>query len=127
MSQALPRANSRERVDDWLLSILRFAITLERDDRAAVMIKAQELDWSRNGQPRKAFAFFTRTSSELCDAIADKTSPYRGVVIRRQLARIDNPRLRGAFEAASELEAGVICASSSKKRWHGDLWKGLPA
>lgn len=127
MSEALRRETPTGQVDDWLLAILRFAITLKRDDRAAVMIKAQELDWPRSRQPRKTFAFFTRTSLELCNAIADKTSPTRGVVIRRQLARIENPRLRCAFEAASELEAGVFHASSPKKRWQGDLWKGLPA
>ena len=127
MSEARRRENPTGKADDWLLAILRFAITLERDDRTAVMIKAQELDWPRSGRPRKTFAFFTRTSLELCNAIADKTSPTRGVVIRRQLARIENPRLRCAFEAASELEAGVFHASSPKKRWQGDLWKGLPA
>jgi len=127
MSKVLRRENSTGKVDDWLLAILRFAITLERDDRAAVMIKAQDLDWPRGGRPRKTFAFFTRTSLELCDAIADKTSPKRGVVIRRQLARIENPRLRSAFEAASELDAGIFHGLSPRKRWQGDLWKGLPA
>ena len=127
MSDALRRETATANIDDWLLAILRFAITLERDDRAAVMAKAQELDWPRSGWPRKTFAFFRRTSLELCDAIADKSDPKRGVIIRRQLARIQNPGLRCAFEAASELDAGVFHASSPKKRWQGDLWKGLPA
>jgi len=125
MSEALRRENPP--VDDWLLAILRFAITLERDDRAAVMIMAHELDWPRGVRPRRTFAFFKRTSVELCDAIADKSSPSRGVIIRRQLARIENPRLRHAFEAASELDAGAFHALSPRKRWQGDLWKGLPA
>jgi hypothetical protein len=127
MSEAPRRENPTVKVDDWLLAILRFAITLERDDRAAVMTKAKELDWPQGGRPRKAFAFFTRTSLELCDAIADKTNPNRGVVIRRQLARIENPRLRCSFEAASELESGIFAAPLPRKRWQGDLWKGLPA
>lgn len=127
MSAALRRENPTEKVDDWLLAILRFAITLERDDRAAVMIKAQELDWPRCGRPRKTFVFFTRTSVELCDLIADKTDPKRGVVIRRQLARIENPRLRCALEVASDLGAGVYSVVSQKTRWQGDLWKGLTA
>ena len=126
MSVALDRENPTAKADDWLLAILQFAVTLKRDDRAAVMTKAQELDWPRNGRQRKTFAFFTRTSLELCDAIADKTNAKRGVVIRRQLARIENPRLRRAFEAASELEAGVIRASLPRKHLQGSLWKGLP-
>jgi len=127
MSEALRGEHLAEKVDDWLLAILRFAITLRRDDRAAVMAKAQVLDLSHSEWPRKSFAFFKRTSLELCDAIADKTSPNRGVIIRRQLARIDNPRLRQAFEAASELDAGAFHALSPRKRWQGDLRKGLPA
>jgi hypothetical protein len=127
MSEAPHRENPTGMVDDWLLAILRFAITLERGDRAAVMIKAQELDLPRSGRPGKTFAFFTRTSLELCNAIVSKTDPKRGVIIRRQLARIENSRLRRAFEAASELEAGVFHDSSPRKRWQGDLWKGLPA
>ena len=127
MSEALRREKPTAKIDDWLLAILRFAITFERDDRAAVMVKAQELDWPRSRRRKAAFAFFTRTSLELCNAIADKTDPKRGVIIRRQLARIGNPRLRCAFEAASELEAGVFRAPLPKKRWQGDLWKGLPA
>jgi hypothetical protein len=127
MGEGYRREKPSAKIDDWLLATLRFAITLEQDDRVAVMTKAQELDWPSGGRQRKAFAFFTRTSVELCDAIADKTSPRRGVVICRQLARIENPRLRSAFEAASDLEAGIFRALSPKRRWHGDLWKGLPA
>ncbi len=127
MSEALRGENPAGKVNGWLLAILRFAVTLGRDDRTAVMIEAQELDSPLSGRPRKTFAFFTRTSLELCDAIADKTRPNRGVVIRRQLARIENPRLRCAFEAACELESRVFHAVPPKKRWHGDLLKGLTA
>jgi hypothetical protein len=127
MCEALRREKPTAKIDDWLLAILRFAITFERDDRAAVMVKAQELDWPRSRRRKAEFAFFTRTSLELCNAITDKTDPKRGVIIRRQLARIENPRLRSAFEAASELESGVFRAPLPKKRWQDDLWKGLPA
>ena len=65
--------------------------------------------------PRKTFAFFTRTSLELCDAIVDKTRANRGVVIRRQLARMTTPRLRCAFEAASELECWSFSRAIAQK------------
>lgn len=127
MSKALRCENPAEKIDRWLLATLRFAITLAPDDRAAVMTLAQELDWPCSRRSGKTFKFFTRTGRELCDAIADKTSPSRGVVIRRHLARIENSRLRRAFEAASDLDFAVFQVSPPKKRWQGDLWKGLRA
>ena len=59
---------------DWLLAILHFAITLERNDRANVMAMARELDRPGTGEVATTFAFFARTSFEFCNAIADKIS-----------------------------------------------------
>ncbi len=87
-------------IREWLLAILRFAITLEPADRAKVLVIARELDQLGQDSAAKAFAFFTRTSFDLCNAIADKDSPGRGVILRRQLLRIGDTRLRSALEAA---------------------------
>jgi hypothetical protein len=87
---------------DWLLTILRFAVTLERNDRAAVLAMARELDRPGVGEAEATFAFFTRTSFEFCNAIADKSDPNRIAVLRRNLARIDDHRLKNALEGAIE-------------------------
>ena len=107
---------------DWLLTILRFAVTLERNDRAAVLAMARELDRPGVGEAEATFAFFTRTSFEFCNAIADKSDPNRIAVLRRNLARIDDHRLKNALEGA--MPAATQAVGPIKCR-QGDLWKGL--
>ena len=114
-----------KKAKDWLLAILRFAITLERNDRAAVLAMARELDRPGIGEAMTTFAFLTRTSFEFCNAIANKNDPNRGVVVRRQLARIEDLPLRRALEAAIDLEPASMRAPRPKGYWQGDLWKGL--
>jgi hypothetical protein len=110
---------------DWLLTILRFAVTLERNDRATVLAMARELDRSGMGEAEVTFAFFTRTSFEFCNAIADISDPNRIAVLRRQLARIDDHRLRRALEGAIDIGPSMTWAPMAGKYRNGDLWKGL--
>ena len=113
-------------IREWLLAILRFAITLEPADRAKVLVIAREMDQLGQDSAATAFAFFTRTSFEFCNAIADKGNPSRGVILRRQLLRIGDTRLRSAIEAAIDL--GFSAAPRAPKPppyGHGDLWRGL--
>ncbi|HET7166726.1 MAG TPA: hypothetical protein VFI94_16450 [Pseudolabrys sp.] len=110
---------------DWLFTILRFAVTLERNDRAAVLAIAQELDRPGMGEAEAPFAFFTRTSFEFCNAIADKSDPNRIAVLRRQLSRIDDHRLRRALEGAIDIGPSTTQAPMAGKYCNGDLWKGL--
>lgn len=110
---------------DWLLAILRFAVTLERNDRAAVLALARGLDRPGTGEVATTFAFFVRTSFEFCNAIADRNDPNRIAVLRRNLAQIDDHRLKNALEAAIELEPAAMRAARPIKYWEGDLWKGL--
>jgi hypothetical protein len=110
---------------DWLLTILRFAVTLERNDRAAVLAMARELDRPGMGEAEAPFAFFTRTSFEFCNAIADKGDPNRIAVLRRQLARIDDHRLRRALEGAIDIGPSTTQTPMAGKYCNGDLWKGL--
>jgi hypothetical protein len=110
---------------DWLLAILRFAVTLERNDRAAVLALARGLDRPGTGEVATTFAFFARTSFEFCNAIADKNDLNGIAVLRRHLARIDDPRLKRALEAAIDIRPTAIRAPTAGKYCNGDLWRGL--
>lgn len=87
------------KMQEWLLLLLRFAITRAPSDRAAAHSMALALDspgapWQPT-QPR----FFVRTSHEVCDAIL-AAGDRRDAILLRHIARIDHPRLRRAFRAA---------------------------
>ena len=130
MSDAISWEERRtEKVQDWLLAILRFAVTLYDADRSAVLTIAEEIDkLGKRLDDRSAYQFFRRTSAELCSAILDKQNSKVSVALRLHLNRIDDRRLRRAFEAAIEFEdATQIMKSASKirKRDSQDLWKGL--
>ena len=59
------------RIREWLLGILRFAVTLEQCDRAAVMCLAAEMDRLGASTTQFGFSYFTRTSAKLCDKLAE--------------------------------------------------------
>ena len=98
MCDMAPQACRTRKVKEWLLAVLRFALTLEPADRTTVLAIAEEMD--RFGSPAALFSFFVKTSIELCDAIADTNDPRRVTTLRRHLRRIDDHRLRRTFEAA---------------------------
>lgn len=112
-----------QKVREWLLAILRFAVTLDQADLAAVQAIAIEMDRLGSHPDATTFAFFTRSSVEFCHAIAKMDDPNSIAVLRRQLARIDDRRLRQALEAA--LDCGQRTARRTSKRDGGGLWKGL--
>jgi hypothetical protein len=94
----------RERkIREWLLLMLRLAITRELRDRCAVFAMAGELDalgrYWRPTPPR----FFARTAGEVYDAILG-VGDNANVILREHIARISDPRLRGAFAAAVDLD-----------------------
>ena len=92
------------KVEDWLLAILRFAITLNDADRSLVRALADDMDRLGAGSTRPAFGFFERTSIDLCRAIAARNDPNSLPVLRRHFSRIDEPKLKGAFAAVMDLE-----------------------
>jgi hypothetical protein len=111
------------RVQEWLLAILRFAITRARKDEAAVLGLASEID-SLGLQPGLAGpSFFRRTSSEICAAITASDNPQRSAILTKHLARIEDSRLRRAVQAACDLDAPPPSSSHADKRQH--LWAGL--
>ena len=93
-----------QKVRDWLLAIVRFAITLESVDRQTVLAVAQEMDGLGFLPGRSCFSYFVRTSTDLCRAIADRDDPGRTATLRRHLAAIADRRLRQTTAAAVDLE-----------------------
>jgi hypothetical protein len=90
-----------ERIREWLLLLLRFAVTWDRRDKMAALGVADELDalglrW-RPSAPR----FFCRTTRDVCHAIVAIDDPKRTAILRKHLERIDDPRLQRAFRAAA--------------------------
>jgi hypothetical protein len=116
------------KLQEWLLLLLRYAVTREPSDRSAALAMADELDslgvrW-RPAAPR----FFLRTSDEVCAAIVSFGDEHSNAVLRSHIARIQDPRMRRAFEAAlghqwtTEPQVG---STRNKRRKDQDLWKGL--
>jgi hypothetical protein len=111
-------------VRKWLLLLLRFAITRDRKDEAAVLAIADELDGLGQQLRPSMLSFFRRTSGEVCKALAAPDDPRREYILKKHTARIDDPRLRRAFEAAADIEQTSARALFKVKRQ--DLWRGLP-
>lgn len=113
---------------EWLLLLLRFAVTHEPSDQSTALAIAEELDalgvrW-KSAAPR----FFVRTTNEVCEAIVGVNDDRRDAVLRKHLARIDNPRLKLAFRSAVGLPAipeQLQARATAKKKKSSDLWKGL--
>ena len=63
------------KIREWLLLLLRFAITREVADRSAVQTLASELDCV--GLSSSAPSFFRRTSQEVCAAVLTANRPDR--------------------------------------------------
>jgi hypothetical protein len=112
-------------VRDWLLAILRFAMTLEQADRAVVLAMAKDMDRSGLRVASTAFGFFARTSTEFCDAIADRHDPERAATLSRHLRRIEDRRLRRVLAVAIDFDQAATASSKAKNRNRGDLWRGF--
>ena len=111
------------RVQGWLLLLLRFAITRDPQDEAAALAMADEIDALGLRWRPSAPSFFRRTSAEVCWAITAPDGPKRAGVLKSHVARIDQPPLRRAFQAAVELEQEMPAASPKSRR--RNLWVGL--
>jgi hypothetical protein len=116
------------KLQEWLLLLLRFAVTREPTDRSAALAMADELD-SLGMQWRPAApSFFLRTSNEVCAAIVSSRDKHSKAVLRRHVARIHDSRMKRVFEAAIEHPLAAEHRRGSargKARTDQDLWKGL--
>jgi hypothetical protein len=106
-------------VREWLLLLLRFAVTFDAKDQLAALALADEVD-ARGLQWRPTF--FRRTTKEVCKAIHTLDDPKRAAILKRHLGRIDNPVLKRAFRAAVNIDERTAF-SEHKAR---NLWFGLP-
>jgi hypothetical protein len=117
------------KIREWLLVLLRFAVTRQQSDHAIALTIADELD-AVGGQWRPAAPrFFTRTTDEICAAIATLVDGQDGIVLRRHIQHIEEPRLQRAFQAA----VGLVETREPDRRRetrpparNKDLWRGLP-
>jgi hypothetical protein len=114
------------KVEEWLFLILRFAITHEQADRAAVVATAADLDRFGAGAVGSRFAYFARTTREICDLIVVNDRPDRIAKLRRHIGMIDNDRLRRALEAALDIDRPATHGGRARSRRIEDLWQGLP-
>ena len=70
------------KLQEWLLLLLRYAVTREPSDRSAALAMADELD-SLGGRWRPAAPrFFLRTSDEVCSAIVAVGDEHSNAVLR---------------------------------------------
>lgn len=122
---ATPEQRQRERITDWLLALLRFAITRSEADRESLQALANELDRPQITADLGSFAFFRTTTVELCTAIAGKHDEQRVKILRRHFNHIGNLRLRAALEAATGLKEADHTPAAGPRHDRAYLWKGL--
>jgi hypothetical protein len=116
-----PQDWAARQVREWLLLLLRFAVTSDPKDRSATLALADEID-ARGLQWRpSAPSFFRRTTNDVCKAIASLDDPKRAAILKRHLARIDNPALRWAFRAAVNFDERTAPSQRNPR----NLWLGL--
>lgn len=91
-----------DRITQWQLGILSFAITRSDADRALVDRLACQLDLIGTS-PAGVASFFRRTSTDVCRWILADKMPDQADELRRFFSWIDEPRLGAAFLAATGL------------------------
>jgi hypothetical protein len=124
-SSVAPQDSRALQIRDWLLLLLRFAVTLDAKDETTASAKADQLDGLVSGDGPSAPTFFRRTTSEICRAIAAPDEPTRTTILKKQIARIDEPRLRRAFQAAVGINDAISSSGSGPKK--PNLWAGKTA
>ena len=114
-------------LQQWLLLILKFAITREETDRTEILEQATALD-SLNGNQVATFRYFTQTSCELCDAIRHSETEPSKARLKQYASNIDNPRLRQAFLGTVDLHEQALPQRSHarlKQMRSAALWRRL--
>ena len=117
-----PQDWAARQVREWLLLLLRFAITTDPKDLSATLALADEIDARGLEWRPSAPSFFRRTSNEVCKAITALDDPKRSAILKRHLTRIDDPALKRAFRAAVKLDEQTALSLREPQ----NLWLGLP-
>jgi len=98
-------------VQNWLLAVLRFAVTLDVADKQTILAMARDMDRFGSWPDQSPFTFFIRTSTELCNAIAISEDPGRTAILKRHLKMIEDRHLRHVMAAAVGLDNSLrACA-----------------
>ena len=108
-------------VREWLLLLLRFAITSDPKDLSATLALADEIDARGLEWRPSAPSFFRRTTNDVCKAITALDDPKRAGILKRHLARIDSPVLKRAFRAAVNFDEQTAPSQRNPR----NLWFGL--
>jgi hypothetical protein len=111
-----------KQVREWLLLLLRFAITQDPEDRLAVLLMANGFDHLARQCRRSAPTYFRRSSREICDAITTLDDPRREAILDGHIAQIGHPGLRRAFQAAVYPQWRTLDSARERRT---DLWTGL--
>jgi len=120
MRDPLPQSDWRaSKIRDWILAIVRYALTLEGPDEHTVLALAAELDGLGSVPGAAAFTFFRRASRDVCTAIAHPDDPNRTAILRRLLATISDRRLRQTTAAAIDLEGAQQARLSEARSGNG--------
>jgi hypothetical protein len=119
--EAAVRHQESAAVQEWLLAILRFAVTLNGADRAAILATAGEMDRRGSG-----FTFFVRMSVKLADAIVARDRADARAILRVFIRRMDCLLLRRAFEAVLCIKPPGADRRTISARSREMLWQGLP-
>jgi hypothetical protein len=117
-----PQDWAARQVREWLLLLLRFAVTSDPKDQSAALALADEIDARGVAWRPSAPSFFRRTTNDVCKAIAAPDDPKSATILKRHLARIDNPALRRAFRAAVNFDERTAPSQRNPR----NLWFGLP-
>jgi hypothetical protein len=117
-----PQDWAARQVREWLLLLLRFAVTSDPKDQSATLALADEIDARGVEWRPSAPSFFRRTTNDVCKAIAALDDPKSAAILKRHLARIDNPALRRAFRAAVNFDERTAPSQRNPR----NLWLGLP-
>jgi hypothetical protein len=115
-------AEQASQISNWLLALLRFAVSLQESDKIAFLATARLLDGGKPQFDAPTFSFFSRTSAELCAAIVSRDDPGSHAILRSYLGRIEDPHLRRVLEAAIGLQSDQLRRTPSGR---DNLWTGL--
>jgi hypothetical protein len=109
----------------WQLALLRFAVTLDDNDRLAVLAAAGEIDrLGGTGGHDSDFRFFRRTSAELCASISDPDKADLSC-LHLYLAQISDERLKRSFAAAIGYHPPEKPPVNKPTGRNDNLWRGL--
>lgn len=113
-------------VQDWLFLVLRYVVSREARDRAAVWELAGRMDTLSEHGEQETFRFFRSYSERLCAAIAEPNIPGHRETLMAHARRIGQSPLQQAFLLICRLESREkVTSRAGRTNSRSELWKGL--